>query len=190
MRHFTLKPINNHFAFTLIEVVVALTIFSIVAVGLGTSFLSGIKLWDKANESFSAGEVQFFLEVFARDLCQSINLAQVGFSGTKEAVSFPALVSGRAVKVTYSFERDGKKIFRRTANLKDALSGDNAAKYDKEESLQLDSCELSYFYYDTEKEEYSWTDAWDKKNGIFLGVRINAAYEGNEFTKTVFIPVS
>lgn len=190
MRYLTLKPGNNRFAFTLVELIVAMTIFSVVALGLGASFLSGMKLWSKANQSFSSGKAEFFLEVFARDIYQCLNLEQVGFSGTKEEVSFPALLYGRVVKVTYSFDKEGKKLKRSTVNLKDALSKDSGSLFDKEESLQAANCELSYFSFDAKKEKYFWAESWDKKNSIFSGVRIKFSYEGNEFSKTLFLPVS
>ncbi|MCX5696834.1 MAG: type II secretion system protein [Candidatus Omnitrophica bacterium] len=176
--------------FTLIELIMAVTIFSLVAVGIASSFFSGIKLWNKAKEDIAAVSLFLSVDSIAGELRQSANVKPIGFEGSATDVSFP-YVSGNAVlKVTYKFDPSSKRLTRATVPLKDIIAESEAQNYQGKEVLSLDDLTLSYFYFDKISGKYLWKDNWAKNDGVFTAVKLHCRSGNEEFSRTVFIPWS
>jgi len=177
--------------FSLIETMVVVTIFSIIALAVGSSFISGMKLWNRAKGAgFSRYELFLSLEYISRDFRQSLYLPEVLFEGTSEEVSFPALAGDSVVKVTYKFDPQEKALLRKEVGLKAVFSGTEKESAAEKQVLSLGELSFSYLYKDTEKKSYSWVDAWEKGKGIFVAIKLKGRFKDNEFTKTIFIPIS
>ncbi len=194
MHHFVIaRPRSgrsNH-AFTLIELVVAVTIFSIVAVGIASSFFSGMKLWEKAKEDIADSALPLSVEAIARELRQSGNATAIGFEGGAVDISFPLVTGNNILKVTYKFDSSQNCLMRGELPLKDVINETMAGQEYREKSvLQLDDFTLSYFYLDNTTEKYLWKDNWVKDDGVFSAVKLHGREKNLEFEKTVFIPES
>jgi len=178
--------------FTLVETVIVATIFSFVALGIATSFVSGMKLWSRATEGgFAKQEILFNLEKITKDLRQIVNIGSIGFDGTGEEFSFASVENDSVVKITYKFIPAEKILVRKSIALKDVLDGK-----EKEESaglerkfLPLETFSLQYFCFDSEADTYVWRDACVKDKDIFVAVRLEGKFQENDFKKTVFIPI-
>jgi len=173
--------------------VVALTIFSIIALGIGTSFVSGLKIWDRAKNA-DLTRVDFLLtfEKVSRDFRQAVNVPLVGFEGTVNEFSFPSISDDSIVRVTYRFDGAAKMLIRRQAGLKDVSEKCEEGSVEEKDMLELEYLIFSYFYYDSDKKIYKWSeeDGWVKDQGIPIAVRLRGKFKDAEFTKTTFIPIS
>lgn len=176
--------------FTLVEFLIVAAIFSFVALGIGGSFLTGLRVWDRArNTDFLRGNIFLVLETFAQDLRQGIDFNSIRFEGFAAEVSFPSLSGNQILKVTYKFDLAEKKIVRQEVNLKDILSieGEKDKRVEKV-LLEVDDLKLEYLGFDKFKAAYAWTDAWVKEDGVFTAVKLRIINKDEEFTKTVFMP--
>lgn len=179
-------------AFTLIETIMVLTMFSIVAAGLAGALISGLRLWQRAKSTdFSYYEDIFAFERMAKEMRQSFDLKQIPFSGDLQKVTFPS-ISGTTIKqMTYWFDPLDGSFYRGEADLKDILSGQEELKYPEKKLGVFKEFKFSYFYYDKDKKDFFWTEKWESANGIFKALKIEAKDSNNrEHVKTIFIPVS
>jgi len=185
-------PLRAQAGFTLIEILVVITIFTIVGAGIAETFSSGMKIWARAQKAGESSiDVFVAIETIGRDLRQSINIRSVGFEGREDEISFLTFRDDSAVKVIYKFNPAQKELVRRQIDLKDAFSDDLQGKYKYAEKkvATLDDFSFSYFNFDKEKEEYVWSDEWAKEQGIFEAVKLKARFGDEKDVKTVFIPI-
>lgn len=173
-------------AFTLIETMVVATIFSFVAAAIAMSFISGIRLWDRAKNSDFA-KYQFLLELenAAKELRQAINEPAIQFEGTAEEVAFPLLARGKVAKVVYKFEPSAKTLIRKEMDIKDVLEEKEQEAWAEKQYAGWEDFSLSYL--SEEAGSLNWEDSWDKEKGAFPAVRIRAKFGNEEFTRVVFI---
>jgi len=185
-------PLRAQAGFTLIEILVVITIFTIVGAGIAETFSSGMKIWARAQKAGESSiDVFVAIETIGRDLRQSVNIRSVGFEGREDEISFLTFRDDSAVKVIYKFNPAQKELVRRQIDLKDAFSDDLQGKYKYAEKkvATLDDFSFSYFNFDKEKEEYVWSDEWAKEQGIFEAVKLKARFGDEKDVKTVFIPI-
>lgn len=182
---------NKSGGFTFVEILLIITIFSIVGAGIAGTFYSGVKLWLRAkNADVYSNELLLNLEGISRDLRQSVYISKVGYEGKAAELSFLTFVGDTAMKVTYKFDVMQKAFVCRRMQLEDALSEELQGNYTERRVASLDAFSLSYFYFDKEKEGYAWKDSWERSEGIPAAVRINAKLKDEEYVKTVLIPIS
>ena len=173
---------------TLVEVVMAVTIFAIVFVGAAGAFLSGMKLWGRISKADVPGMfLAVDLQRLGRDLRGSVDIPQVGFQGSSTEVFFPAVEGGRIVRVAYAFDRDKKKLFRKVYAV-DPAADEGAAAEVLAVTKVLDAQELDLSYLDRTGEGMEWTDAWPKEKGMFKAVRMEGVFNGERFTKIIILP--
>jgi|GEM_PF-1504782 len=185
-------PLRAQAGFTLIEILVVITIFTIVGAGIAETFSSGMKIWARAQKAGESSiDVFVAIETIGRDLRQSVNIRSVGFEGREDEISFLTFRDDSAVKVIYKFNPAQKELVCRHIDLKDAFSDDLQGKYKYAEKkvATLDDFSFSYFNFDKEKEEYVWSDEWAKEQGIFEAVKLKARFGDEKDVKTVFIPI-
>lgn len=193
---------NSKKGFTLVETLVVATIFSFVGLAIATSFISGIKIWDRArNTDFLKYNNLLALEMITKELRQAMDYPLIGFEVKAEEFSFPTLINDSVVKVTYAFNSGKKALLRKQAEIKDIIS--NKEQEDTKEKIAFNSLEefsLSYFYHyfdlDLNREVYAWKevktelDAWIKGKGVPLAIKLQGKVKNELFSKTIFIPVS
>lgn len=186
------KNSNKNEAFTLIDILVALTIFAIIAGGIATVIISGIKIWDRARTTdFSTAVTTLALETVAGELRQGSimpGIPESVWEGTKEEFYLTVIKRDSLLNVGYVYDPAGKVLIRRERALKEAISN-KESPYTEKEVMAAD--EMSFAYFEKGKESSAWLDSWPKeKNSSFCGVRIKWKIKDEEFTKTIFMPAS
>ena len=177
--------------FTLIEMIVATTIFSLIAVAIGASIVSGLRIWDNVkNVNFAKANFLLDIDKVAGELYRSLDIPVIGFEGKSLELSFPVVSGNSLVKAAYLFDREKKILVRTETSFKELLSDTIEKAYTEKEVLAADELAFSYYEFNIEKNTGDWTAQWPKKNGIFNAVKITGKFKGEEFTKTVFIPIS
>ncbi|MDD4899803.1 MAG: prepilin-type N-terminal cleavage/methylation domain-containing protein [Candidatus Omnitrophica bacterium] len=185
-----LKTKNNIKGFTLVETVIVATIFSIVAVGVGSCFLSGMKLWQRAkNINFSQYDNVFTIEKLAKELRQAQDLSDIGFEGDANEVSFPVLSGDSILKVTYRFDSMQRSLMRGQVDFRDILAGKEQENYTERKVAELDSLVFNFLERDLSKDEYAWADGWEKESGVFPAIKLQGKLKGEEYNKTIFMPI-
>lgn len=186
------KKNSKNTGFTLIDILVALTIFSIIAGGISTVIISGMKIWNRARTTdFSRAVSALALEAVAGELRQGSFIPEVpesAWEGTSEGFYLTAITRDSVLRVGYVYDAANKVLVRKVKTLKDAISKKESA-YSEKDILAVD--ELSFSYFVKEKESYAWLDAWPKdRGGSFCGLRIKGKIKDEEFTRTIFVPAS
>ena len=184
--------------FTLVEILVVVVIFSIIGLGIATSFLSGIKIWRRAQDMASDNDLILTLERVSSELHQSVTIPDIEFEvksenvGGKKAweLSFPALIDNSIVKITYKFNPDNKVLLRGEICLKDILSGKEKERYAEKKVLSLGESFINCLGLDEESKTYIWQDFWKEEGKIFYLIKLYGKYNGKEFNKIIFIPIS
>jgi prepilin-type N-terminal cleavage/methylation domain-containing protein len=188
--------------FTLVETLVVATIFSFIGLAIATSFMTGIKIWDRArNTDFLQYNNLLTLEMITKELRQALDYPLIGFEVKAGEFSFPTLIGDSVVKITYTFDSEKKALLRKQLDLKDIIS--NKEQENTKEKIVFNSLEefsLSYFYHyfdkDQSREIYEWRevkgdlDTWTKGKGIPLAIKLQGKVKNELFSKTVFIPIS
>jgi prepilin-type N-terminal cleavage/methylation domain-containing protein len=176
--------------FTLIEIIVAATICSIVAIGLGAALVSGLRLWNRIQ---SPGKYQLHvvvaLEQLARQLRQSVNVSARPFNGRQNGVSFVSVTGDSLIEYAYEYRpTEGALVVE-----KRSFSGkeDNPSAAEPEYVLRgVDALAIRYLSPEDKDGAGEWADQWDKPGRVPLAVRIEGSQAGRAFGKTVLMPAS
>lgn len=176
-------------SFTFVELLVVVTIFSILSLAVYATFSSGMRMWARIQESTFAQRIAILrLEKISQDLRQSLDFSKIGFTATEAGeISFPILSTNNEIsRVTY-FLKD-KVLFRKLERFKDILE-EKAEAEEKKLLFEVEDLKFSFGY---QKEgKYVWKTTWDsKEEGLPITVKIELKVKDADFTKTVTIPVS
>jgi len=182
--------------FTLLETLVVATIFSFIGLAIATSFLSGIKIWDRArNTDFIKYNNLLSLEMIAKELRQSLDYPLIGLEVKSEEFSFLTLINDSLTKVTYVFDPEKHVLLRRQVGLKDIIA--NKEQENTKERIALTSLEgfsLSYFYHyfdtDLNREVYAWKEVKEGITIVAFAIKLQGIVKNELFSKTIFIPTS
>ncbi|OGW90637.1 MAG: hypothetical protein A3D28_05265 [Omnitrophica bacterium RIFCSPHIGHO2_02_FULL_63_14] len=177
--------------FTLVEMVMSVTIFSIVAAGIAGTFFSGMKLWQRANQTSAVQyDGLWALETMARDLRQSVDLPWLGFTGSAQEISFPVPSDGLLYQLTYTFDEAGKQLLRTRVLVKDLVEDKEAEGTMRKTAADADAFSLSFLHRDADTEALSWTETWKPKDGVCVAVKPRITIKGEEFAKEIYIPIA
>jgi prepilin-type N-terminal cleavage/methylation domain-containing protein len=184
--------------FTLIEVLVASTIFVVLMTAMFSSFRAGILGGKKIDENLeSIQAARLIMGMISRDIRNSFVFSEEksGFSGTKNKISFYSLVNGilqnKFIKhyalVTYSF--NGNSLKRICLKNKDSMRGGTGLS---QEGSVLKFKELSFSYAEISGIDNAlfWKDDWTdtKAMPVAVKIRLVAGNKSNlEFERTVFL---
>src|SRR3989338_4885613 len=76
--------------FTLIELLIVSALLAVVSLALFSVFNSGIKIWQRINQTSINEDLNIFLSKFARDLANGFSFSAINFSGDAERMQFAA----------------------------------------------------------------------------------------------------
>lgn len=182
-------------AFTLVEMLVALAVFSIIAITVSSVFRSGVRTWRAGNEWSEENQVaRNVFRSISKELVNSVNYApEMPFNGGEQRISFMTLLESHDAKqgtlrelkrVAYRYDAEEKTLKRFEAGKEEGFDIRKAR-----EALIADGVESMNFSYAFkpvyEGEGYRWKSAWKDEKEIPRGVRIRMA----DFHTIVFIPV-
>lgn len=166
--------------FTLLEILIAMTILSLIAVIIGASLRLGIRAWERGEADIESSQnIRFFVERLSQQI-KSAYPYQMQIDGEK-AIAF----QGKSDSIFFvtSSVRDnegGLKWF--SYFVKDgSLTVQEGILPDKKvmekisengEVLDLNISELKFGYFSSEKKE--WKESWDSKTELPGAVKIEA----------------
>lgn len=194
---------TNKRSFTLIELIIAITIFSIIAVSIYSVFRIGVKLWYATNPMIQANQsLRLFFNTISLDLKNSICYTKNGknFEGDSGKVSFITLVDvydngalphTELARVVYYFDRYRKAVRRAVATKLEGFSEDYARSADILTNIDEKDFGFQYCYKSGSSKtdyNYEWKNEWeaeDRDNGkIPRAISVRA----REYNKIIFIP--
>ena len=179
-------------AFTLIELLISISILSIVMLAVYSAFALGINTYQRFNDvNLNERKAVLGLEKIGDELRQCLDFPAIGFRGSKEKFSFPGLSpTGQIVKISYSFDLNKKILYRQQQTQKEILELEEEPSDEeplfKEFLSSVEDLNFSYYYFDKQQEEYRWVDSCEQD--LPLSVKIKLTVEDESFTKIVSLP--
>jgi type II secretion system protein J len=202
--------------FTFIELIVAVTIFSIIAVSIYSVFRAGVRLWSGTNPIIQANQsARYFFNTISTDLKNSISYNAVSrgiktfgssgekianFEGEEQRISFMTLVdvSGTGVlphtelaRVIYSFDRSNNTVKRAVATKAEGLSEPLAKITDILSDIDDKDFGFEYCYKVTSSPTeygYEWKEAWSDEDEDKGKIPRGVKVKAGAYSKTIFIP--
>ncbi|MFA5146427.1 MAG: prepilin-type N-terminal cleavage/methylation domain-containing protein [Candidatus Omnitrophota bacterium] len=191
---------NGKKAFTFIELIIAVTIFSIIAVSIYSTFRAGIRVWLRANPVIEESQAnRVFFETVARDLKRAFIYTYpdgaVKFDASADRVSFMTMVDVASAgalpheeyaRVTYSLNPEEMTIERAVAGRGEGFDELYARRTVLLNGIRKEEFGFAYCYKGPSADQpYEWKAAWEDSNKVPRGVKITAG----DSVKTVFIPM-
>lgn len=185
--------------FTFIELLIAITIFSIIAAGIYQTMRLGVKTWERTNLVMRQNRsLRAFFNGVSKDLVNSVPASAVGVGAAAweaDSMAFPAIGPAGITQMRYRFDKGSGSILRSRSGMKEGfdmkLSG---------ERVILRGAEDAAFEYAAELpggvSQAFWQKAWEgtDKQSLPGAVRItvtlkkDAGEPGNRFEKIIRIP--
>jgi len=182
-------------AFSLVELLIAVSIFAVVSIAVYSTFSSGLDVLRKVK-NIDLAQQMFLLkqERFAKDLRQTVLLRKPLFLGSKDKVSFGAIVNDWPCRLTYAFDNSAGSLTRNTDKLSDILTSEGKIEVESKSKPtvfipKVKKAEFSYLYLDLKKNVYSWTEEW-KEKFLPLAVKLNISIGNQDYATTVFLPTA
>jgi len=176
--------------FTLIEVFLVTTLLSIVFFTIISVHTSGIKIWKSVgNRRFTEDRKVFLaIEKIRKEITGYIrDFKEIEFTGDKESLTFPAVVGGKIVEVTYEFDKGKDVLIREVVKFTDSLK--EKMKKNKTSLLEADKVEFSYLYSETAKGAGGWANSYSsEENNELEAVKLIIRRNKKTVEKTIFIP--
>lgn len=179
--------------FTLIEMMIVITIISILAVSIGTSFVSGMKIWNRAkNVDFVQGQAMLSMEIITRDMRQIVEVEDVPMEGSLREFTFTCLENAIPVQIIYYFKSG--EIMRKRSSLEGILKEDSDGNYLQRSIMSVDNLNFEYLCYDISDEDFFKTSSFEsledeKQEDICYGVIISIKDKIAPIEKTIVFPV-
>ena len=189
---------KDYQGFTLLELLIAVTIFSIVSIAIYSSFSVGIRAWRKAEESYKVRqEARHALEDIGYELRTAVNFTPVPFEGSSDCVSFSRVLkssnkySEGIFKITYTFDAEAKSLYYILQTYQESVQEESGIKSILTSGIS--GFQLKYAYLDGE--EVIWRDDWQSDEiDVPFGVKVSLFYPSQskgqdiEFSETILIP--
>ena len=100
-------------------------------------------------------------------------------------------ISGnKIIKVVYSCDSAGKMLKRKEYAMKDIIEENIKESGIEKDILPLDDFSAQYMRFDLQTGSVEWMDSWKKEDGLFTAIRFKGKLHNEEFTRTIFIPIS
>lgn len=121
---------------TLIEILLVVSLVSLITLALYVSFANGLKVWERSRQLVLEEDMAIFLDKLSHDLRNTYTYSKVSAKGTSTRFVFPAIVHTMADpkmglpedayidqmgQVEYYFDTTDKSIYRRQANYSQGL---------------------------------------------------------------------
>lgn len=193
--------------FTFIEVLVAITIFSVMAVSIYYSLKTGIDMWSKGNDVIERNQR---LRVAFGDMERNLKNA-VSFSLKKsetasnpesewdpDRIVFYAIVSvsetggihNELAKLIYSFDKEKKCLIRKCAKKDEGFEEQYAEEEVLSDAVEDFGIEYAYKAADT----YEWKNVWPIGGDMPRGIKVKITFKEKDlpeesFEKIIFVPM-
>lgn len=176
---------RNRGGFTLLEVIIAITILSLIMVIIGSAFRLGIQAWGRGEKETEDGQRLRALSSLLSQQLKSIYPYRinpedededvVAFKGEPDSITFVTTMTdlsyGGLKWVQYTF-RDGVLLYKEGL-LPDKKFEEHIKDKNKEEIVDshIDKFQFSYSYLLEDDDE--WTESWDDEEEVPGAVKVN-----------------
>jgi prepilin-type N-terminal cleavage/methylation domain-containing protein len=180
-------------AFTLVELLIAVSIFSVVSIAIYSTFSSGVSVLRRLkNIDFVQQMILLKTERFSRELRELSGCRKQLFQGTKTKISFPGNVSYIPCRITYYFDSSSSCFMRVVDKLSQIITPDGKvdAQFKSEPLVflsKIKEVKFSYLNLDLIKNQYNWTEEWPL-DYLPVAVKVMVASQTQEYVFTVFLP--
>ncbi len=141
-------------AFTLVEVLLVMTMLSMIGLALFNTFANGFKIWERHRKFVVEQDVLIFFEKINQDLRNTLVFSPIPFTGQEDSISFPTRIktvredTGGVIpqigEVIYAFDPTSKKLTRRQGSYMQAVHGD--LPQEQQILKYIDSVRFTYYY--------------------------------------------
>ena len=188
----------NKGALTFVEMLLVVSLLSVIAVALYNTFSNGLKVWERANRLVAEEDIAIFLEKLTQDLQSALSFSQIQFDGTKNRLSFATIVRTPADskkkigeqayideigRVEYDFDSLRNALYRRQANYSLALKN----KFLSERTLtNIRAMEFKYFYHNG-----GWQDSAHRivPSAVRMDIEFGDEKNPRRMTRLIGIPI-
>lgn len=180
-------------AFSLVELLIAVSIFSVVSIAIYSTFSSGASVLRRVkNIDLAQQRVLLKTERLIRELREQPKYKKQLFLGNKTKISFPGNLDYLPCRLTYYFDSSSLCLMRVADKLSDIIAIDG--KIDPEFKskpevflTKIKEVKFSYLFLDLVKNEYNWKEEWPQEDLPFA-VKLVIVSESREYETTVFLP--
>ncbi len=151
------RPPRRSAAFTLVEILLVVSLLSLVALTLFQALSSGLKVWAMSRQLDHEEDVQIFLDKLEHDLHNSFVFSALPFEGKESQLTFPTKArilaesrhpdAGAYIEqiglAQYRFDRESESVVRRQAGYGRAV----AEQFAPEQRLAGRVRDLRFGYY-------------------------------------------
>ncbi len=196
MTKFKVSKCQSVRSFTLIELLIVVSMVAMIGLAVYTTFASGLKVWKRVQAEPFEEKMVIAFDKFSHDLHNAFTFTGIKFAGRKDSLTFAAVVVSRGFdfmpigKVSYVFDPAANSLLRSQADMAEIF-----VDHSPNDTVIIDNivtAEFAYLRLDAATNNYIWVDDWALP-ALPLAVRLQVEYEHEPenliFTKTVDIPV-
>ncbi|MFA5005396.1 MAG: type II secretion system protein [Candidatus Omnitrophota bacterium] len=185
----------NTAAFTMVELLISVGIFSVISIAVFSTFSSGLKVLRKAKMvDLTRQKILLKEERFSRELRESLACRKKLFSGKTAKLSFSGSDNHYPSRITYYFDEATQSILREVDRLSDIIAAESEGSEELKPQrsvfmAKVESAQFSYLFLDLKKNDYIWKDEW-KEDYLPIAVKLVIVSQGNNYATTVFLPTA
>lgn len=209
MKKIDVKPKGG---FTLLELMIVSALMAVVVLAIHSAYRQGIRLWTRLQYAgIDKEKVILVVGRISKELKNTFNYTEdkIRFAGTKESISFPALIKemdtsagtsepyviSKPGRISYSLDEDEEVLYRQQFKYSEAFQ-DKKDITRRKMLGRVTSLTFSYYQYNEEDKEYRWQEEWDEEDMLPYAVRIEIKLKGESDDKeetvirTISIPAA
>jgi hypothetical protein len=182
---------------TFVELLIVVSMLSMLSLAIYATCNNGIKIWQKINQGIPEEKLNIFFDKFNSDLRNCFKFSNIAFLGQDGKIEFAALVYNPREQVTtvgkvrYSYDQTSGIVTREQIGYSQIFNAEGGTH--RQLLKNVTSLKFHYYFYDAQKKEYLWQDAWEGDTmPLAARVELEVAYDNRigTFTRTVTIPAS
>lgn len=187
------QPLRS--GFTLVELLIAVSIFSAISLAIFSTFSSGASILRRVKDiNFPRQRILLKAQRLARELREQPNYKKKLFQGSNDKVSFAGSQDYFPSRITYYFDSSRSSLMRCADRLDTIITAENTIDPELKASpevfiSQVKELKFYYFYLDLLKNQYSWTEEWPH-DYLPIAVRFTIITENQNYDSTVFLPTA
>jgi prepilin-type N-terminal cleavage/methylation domain-containing protein len=184
--------------FTLLELLLVLTLAPIVFFAVYANFSTGTRLWQRLQTDTPEESLVIFRLKVQRDFENALRTGMIPFEGDKEETAFgagisaePALGGERGIgQVRYRYDERARGIVREVRDFHQVYRDDTGRSSVVLKGVR--SFELSYLVEDTVSKQYQWGSSYRPNKPGSLPMAVKMIFTGDQGSPsgevTLFIP--
>jgi prepilin-type N-terminal cleavage/methylation domain-containing protein len=181
-------PVRGRNGFTMIEVLIVVGLFSLIAASLFQSFSMGLKVWKTASRpDFSYRKAVLNLERISQEIRHARPYPGAMLTGTQEEIAFTSVMHQKVYNLTYVFKSEG--LWRRADVVGAGVAEEGALR---EVVPRVRQVTFSYFGFDALAGGFVFFDEWDGAlKGLPKAVRVAIDLEDEtRVERTTYVPTT